>query len=511
MTSTKKVLAIAIDAAEPDLIEKWMNEGYLKNLASLRSLGSFGRLYSTADWLAGSVWPTFYTGTLPGEHGFYHYLQWKSDKMDYERPNPEWFSAVPFWRRLGNSVKVIAVDVPLTFPPTTFNGIEISGWASHDRIYPASSFPKEKINWVIKNFGSPPISEEVGGLQGINDLLNLKEELITANQKETELFETLINNEEWDLSLCCFSSTHRGGHKFWDVTNIADGYSDEQKLLFKNSLRDIYISADEAVGKILTRVNDNTTVLVFSLHGMGVNTTLAEKLLPQMISKILHVQKKSNNGSYLKKIRNVIPMEWRSNFKKRLPLRLQDKMTAYWRMGGTNWSATKAFGLLADLQGYIRINLNGREKDGVIEPGEEYDQLCNKLINGLKTFKDTDTLEPVVQSVERTDRLFNEGKGFKNLPDLLVKWKFKPVTHYKKIVSSEYGEIEMPMPGFNFDGRSGNHRPEGFLLAAGENIKSNSIFEKKHIVDLAPTILQLLGIPIPKEYDGKVLKDILTK
>lgn len=509
MTSDKKVLVIALDAAEPDLIEKWMNEGYLKNLASLRSRGAFGKLSSTADWLAGSVWPTFYTGAMPNKHGFYHYLQWKSDKMDYERPNPDWFSVVPFWRQLGSNFKVIAVDIPLTFPPTNFNGIEISGWASHDRIYPASSFPKEKINWVIKNFGNPPISEEVGGLQEIDYLLNLRKELINANQKEAKLFTTLINNEEWNLSLLCFSSTHRGGHKFWDVTNIAGNYSEEQKVLIKNSLKDIYISADKALGEILSNINDSTTILIFSLHGMGTNTTLAEKLLPQMLAKILNVQKSNNNVSFIKKIRNVIPTEWRSNLKKRLPIWLQDKMTAYWRMGGTDWSATKAFGLLADLQGYIRFNLKGREKEGVIEQGDEYNQLCNKIINGLKTFKDEDTQESVVESIERTDSLYNKGKGFNNLPDLLVKWKFKPVANYKKIHSPRYGEIEMPMPGFNFDGRSGNHRPEGFLLAKGTNIRKNSSFEKKHIVDLAPTILHLLGVPIPENYDGNVLKDIL--
>ena len=133
MNPRKKVLAIGLDAADSSLVEKWMEEGTLRNLASLRSKGSFGRISSSADWLAGSPWPTFYTGTLPGEHGFYHYLQWKADKMEYERPGPDWIHADPFWRRLGNNCRVIAVDIPLTFPPVPFNGIEISGWASHAR------------------------------------------------------------------------------------------------------------------------------------------------------------------------------------------------------------------------------------------------------------------------------------------------------------------------------------------------------------------------------------------
>ena len=178
-------------------------------------------------------------------------------------------------------------------------------------------------------------------------------------------------------------------------------------------------------------------------------------------------------------------------------------------MGKIDWTTTKVFNLVADLQGYIRINLKGREKEGIVEQGEEYDWLCNKVIKGLKTFKDANDLEPVVESISRSDQIYYKGSGFNNLPDIIVKWKFKPAINYKKIISSEYGELEWPSPGINPDGRSGNHRPEGFLLAAGKNIKINSAFEKKHIIDLVPTILHLLDIPIPEDYDGKVIEDIL--
>src|SRR3989339_8778 len=514
MESSKKVIAIGLDAAEPSLIEKWMAEGYLKNLAALRSQGAYGTLSSSADWLVGSTWPTFYTGTLPGNHGFYHYLQWRNDKMDYDRPNPKWISAIPFWRELGDSCKVIAVDIPLTFPPTPFNGIEISGWASHDRIYPTSSYPKEKISWVIKNFGKPPISDEVGGLQEMSELLKLKEELINANQKETELITSLIKNEEWDLFLCCFTSTHRGGHKFWtlpdenqDITNVKGEFSENQKLQFKNSLKDIYQSCDEAIGKIMECVSDDTTVLVFSLHGMGANINLSDKMLPQMISNIMTGKKETaskENNSYIKKLRNLIPLELRSNLRKLLPYWLQDKMTAYWRMGKIDWSATKVFSLVADLQGYIRINLAGREKEGIVGEGDEYNQLCNKISEGLKTFKDVDTNETIVDSINRKDQLFNKGNGFNNLPDLLIKWKSKPAASYRKIVSTEFGELEWPMPGLNPDGRSGNHRPEGFLIAKGKNYAAGSAIENKHIIDLAPTILKHLGIPKLNGLEGEI-------
>ncbi len=506
--SSNKVIAIALDAAEWTLIEKWIKEGYLKNLASLHAKGSFGKLSSTAEWLAGSPWPTFYTGVPPEEHGLYHYIQWKSDKMDYTRPGPEWINATPFWRGLSNC-KVIAVDIPLTFPPIPFNGIEISGWSSHDGIYPTSSFPKDKIDWVKKTFGEAPVGVEMGGLQSLDTLDGIKKELSAATNKLAELVVNLIDSEEWDLCLCCFSSTHRGGHKFWDNTSVKDKLSGEQESLFQNHLRDIYQSCDDAIGKILNIINEDATVLIFSLHGMGFNTSLADKVLPKMISNILNGKEISGkNKSFIKKIRDKIPLEWRSGLKKFLPIGIQDKMTAYWRMGRTDWSKTRVFNLLADLQGYIRINLKGREKNGIVQEGEDYDNLCSHLIEGLKTFKDSETGEPVIESIKSKDTIFKKGNAYDHLPDLLVKWNNKPVSGYRNIFSQQFGEIKFTMPGKNHDGRSGNHRPEGFLLASGKNIKTDLTFEKKHIIDLAPTILHLLDQTIPEDFEGKVINEI---
>jgi len=114
-------------------------------------------------------------------------------------------------------------------------------------------------------------------------------------------------------------------------------------------------------------------------------------------------------------------------------------------------------------------------------------------------------METIVDSINRKDQLFNTGNGFDNLPDLLVKWKSKPAANYKKIVSSEFGELEWPMPGKNPDGRSGNHRPEGFFIAKGEGFEANSFIDDKHIIDLAPTILKRLNVPIPNWMSGTAI------
>jgi hypothetical protein len=97
------------------------------------------------------------------------------------------------------------------------------------------------------------------------------------------------------------------------------------------------------------------------------------------------------------------------------------------------------------------------------------------------------------------------------LPDLLVLWAQTPAADHRALVSSRYGRIEWPTPGHNPDGRSGNHRPQGFLIAAGERMGRGSSIEGAHIVDLAPTACALLGVPQPLKMCGKVIPVIGTK
>ncbi len=136
------VLMIGLDAAEITLIQQWMDDGFLPNLRSMRDRGAFSRMTSTAEWLVGSPWPSFYTGTGPAEHGMYHYLIWRPDRMATDRPSPAWMPLQPFWRKVAEAKRrVVVIDVPLAYAPEEFNGIEISGWATHEILQRPASCP----------------------------------------------------------------------------------------------------------------------------------------------------------------------------------------------------------------------------------------------------------------------------------------------------------------------------------------------------------------------------------
>ncbi len=505
------VLMIALDAADPALIERWMDEGHLPNLERLRRGGSYGRLDSTADALAGSVWPTFHSGTLPGDHALYHFVQWDAGTMTYRRPTPEWLPQSVFWRQASDEGRrVVAIDLPLLHPPESIKGIEISGWCTHDVLGPPASFPPEMLGWARQEFGGATIPGEVAAPQRAGALLRLHEQLLDWTGRTRDLARELMAREPWDLFLVSFTAPHRGGHKLWDASATRGRTSPREADALAGALQELYIAADAAVGRLVDEAGP-VSVLVFSLHGMGPNASRVP-VLPEMLERILqgHDGPPSRPGP-LERIRKVFPTEWRSRVKTRLPRGMQDRLTAFWRTSKVDFKSARAFPMVADLQGYVRINLRGRETQGTVHPGREYDELCEEITEGLRSFEDAETGRPVVEGVIRADHLYPGRKRCAELPDLIVRWSDSPASEHRQIVSRRFGAVAWPTPGCHVDGRAGNHRGEGFLLAAGSGVRAGTSPEGAHIVDLAPTVFSLLDLPPRPEWTGRVLPIVAGK
>ncbi len=503
------VLMIGIDAAEISLVRKWMHDGSLPNLRALRERGAFGRLQSTARWLVGSPWPSFYTGTTPADHGMYHYLVWRQERMTHERPSPEWMPLQPFWRRIAASGrKVVAIDVPLAYSPEPFPGVEISGWATHEILEPPASYPPELMDRVFRQFGKPPFDNEEAHLIPAARLVEVRDQCVRTTELVAELGVTLMREQPWDLFMIGFAATHRGGHQLWDRTSMRGTATAEQGRIIDGALRDVYVACDAAVGKLIERAGGAATVLVFSLHGMGPNASRSD-VLREMLARTL-ADRIAPQGTAVRKrlvdrLRMLVPTEWRSWVKTRLPIAVQDRLTLFWRTGGIDWKQTRAFAAFCDLDGYVRINLRGREAEGVVEPGAEYVRLCDRICEGLRTFVDEDTGVPVVDGIARLDELYPNGRMRAHLPDLMIRWSPHAAAAHRRIVSPQLGAIDWPTPGFHPQGRSGNHWPDGFLLAAGPQIRPGTKLENAHIFDLMPTVYELLDLETPQGLHGKSL------
>ena len=171
------------------------------------------------------------------------------------------------------------------------------------------------------------------------------------------------------------------------------------------------------------------------------------------------------------------------------------------RTRGIDWTKTSAFANFSDLHGYIRINRQGRERAGIVA-AEEYEALRDRIIAGLSTFVDADTGEPIVEEARRIEDVYPNGTMLEHLPDLVVRWTPSPAADHRSVTSRQFGTLDWPTPGRHPQGRSGNHRDQGFLIAAGPDIAAVGAPNRAHILDLAPTAFALLGLKAPKHMQG---------
>jgi predicted AlkP superfamily phosphohydrolase/phosphomutase len=492
MQQGARVLMLGLDAADPLLIERWTEDGTLPHLARLRQAGAYGRLESSARWLAGSPWPTFYTGQPPSQHGIYHDFQWRHENMEYARPSWDWLQCVPFWRKIVSPLQVLTFDVPMLLGCQAARGFEVSGWASHDALAPPASHPPELLHEIRRQFGEWPVGQEEYGRSSVRELLAVHRQLVEATDRSARLACWMLE-KPWDLAVIVFGALHRGGHRLWDRSSIAGPVDEADGQTFDGALRDLYRACDRAVGEVVAAAS-GASVMAFSVHGMMANTARFD-LLDGMLARVVHgADAAPSRRGLLRRLGEAVPLAWRRAATRAVPERLRDRLVTRWTTGGVDWSSTSAFTLRADLQGYVRVNLEGREPHGIV-PAADLGPLCDRIAEGLSSFRDADTGEPVVADIRQaTSGLFPDGPRRDRLPDLVVAWPDSPGASHRAVVSPVHGRVDRQTPGRIPNGRSGNHRPQGFLIATGPGFPAGGqLGAGAHILDLAPTALEILG------------------
>ncbi|MCG8324649.1 MAG: hypothetical protein MI673_03960 [Thiotrichales bacterium] len=152
--------------------------------------------------------------------------------------------------------------------------------------------------------------------------------------------------------------------------------------------------------------------------------------------------------------------------------------------------------------GGIRINLSGRETNGRVNPGRQFEDYCDYLSDALMDWINLDTWDPLVKEVVRTRDRY-EGEHVDILPDLLIRWnRNKPIT---SIGSPKFGIIKRNLQKI----RTGDHRPGGMFFAFGPGIRHRKLDHSVSIMDFAPTICTLLGTP-QDVTDGNIIREVLS-
>jgi predicted AlkP superfamily phosphohydrolase/phosphomutase len=505
MTERSPVLMIGLDAADCDLIERLCQAGHMPTLAALRARGAHGTLEGCAARFAGGVWPTFYTGNDVAWHGLYHNKVWRQERMCVEMADESWFPAPPFWELLDREQFRIAVlDVPMTVAsPKPINGVHLAGWGTHD-VIARGSWPGELWPQLAREFGAPSMPAELFGAQSPASLRRLISQLVASTGQMASIGEALLSRERWDLFLLVFGATHRGGHYLWDLSQIdRSRLTERERQLLERGLIEVYRACDQALERILRRAPADARILVFAVHGMGPNTTWADRV-PDMLQRMLSgAATQSPKKGVLYRVKQMLPWTLVREITSRLPQALQSRLVKLWSKRMFDWSTTRAFPVPMDHAGYIRINLKGREPEGIVDPGKEYDALCAELARGFLSFRDSETGAPIARCVYRQHELApTDAPSRDRLPDLVVEWGEVSPIHSRRITSDRYGELRWSADNRIPSGRAGNHRPQGWFVATGEGIRPQQV-DGHTILDLLPTACEWLGADLEGRLPGR--------
>jgi predicted AlkP superfamily phosphohydrolase/phosphomutase len=321
------------------------------------------------------------------------------------------------------------------------------------------------------------------------DYASLRDALVSGVARKADLYEHLLRRGEWDLYLAVFAESHCVGHHCWHLHDRTHPRHDPAAArAVGDPLRDVYRAIDAALGRLLALASPETRVFVLASHGMGPHydgTFLLGKMLRRLYELPDSTAGKRAVARALESVWYRLPPSVKSLLR---PARGKTKQALGVSASTPELSDRLCFATPNnDVYGGIRINLVGREPQGRIRPGEEYDAFCRELERDLKSFVNLDTGRPLVRNVLRTTDLYG-GEHVHDLPDILVEWdRESPIS---RIDSPKTGLIEEVFPGR----RTGDHKPEGLLFARGPGIAPGRRDEPIEVERLAPTIASLLGV-----------------
>ena len=501
-----KVLVIGIDGGSPRLINEWRHE--LPNFSRFLEEGVSGELTSTLPPWTCPAWLSFATGKNPGKLGVYGW--------DYiEPPNPtalfDWsvFKLNPLWEQIGEAgMKTVSIGLPLTYPPKPINGVVVSGFPApagkKDYIYPPE-LAGEIHNLVGSDYGPEPgvTNPEFmrGGVTGFLRVLD------SHTEKTRDIALHLLKNYPCDLFITVFVATDRVQHNLWHMMDVTHPRYRPRRAA-GNPVLSTYRQIDSALGALLDSIDSETHVIIMSDHGFGpfhgmfyINAWLMQKgwlaLKPGVRIK--------NKSSLLDRVMNSETGVFRTARKlaagmglfemaKRIRGResglVSPELESFSQLYGLiDWSKTRAIGLEGD-----RIYLNRQNLSQ-----EEYLNTRDKIVAGLKEIKHPETGRPVVDRVYTCEEIYG-AKALGRPPDILF-----VMDNYRYQQKLGLNPVLWQIP-YRL---SGGHQLEGLFMARGPQVKSDAKVSGR-IVDIAPTILHILNVPVPSDVDGRVLKDIFV-
>ncbi len=515
-----RVIVVGLDGATWNLLDPLLAQNQLPVLAQLLENGARANLRSCIQPSSEQAWSAFATGKQNGKFGLYGFYQRAANSYALEYINASHRRAPTLWRLLSDRGKrCLVVNVPLTWPVEPVNGALISGLMTPG-LNSQFTFPSALRVELLKELGEYIIDVDIE--RGESDIRLLGDLVIRVkrmSELQTRATQWLLQKyPDWDFAMLVHRTPDILCHKFWRYQDPAHPlYNAREAEQWGRVIADAFRYLDAQLGELLDAVVDErTSVIVLSDHGFGplTHAVYLNKYFAQRGLLGYREQSRGGLGSALRagvrQLNNPI-VNWAKQRAFELLPQLKGNLHYSMAYGNIDWGHTCAFAV--GTMGNIYLNVRGREPQGIVEPAN-YEGTRDEVIAALKALADVETGKPIFDAIYRREEIY-QGPALDQAPDVIglidgpyhiaaVDWRAQNVAR---------GVIEKVERGLLFvSDTSGQHRMDGILAAAGAGIEPGAQFGRPpQLIDIAPTILQLLGEPVPEDMDGRVLSEMLTE
>jgi predicted AlkP superfamily phosphohydrolase/phosphomutase len=492
-----RLTVIGLDAATLQVAEPLMAEGHLPHLGRLLGEGSGGVLRSTTHPLTPHAWATLVTGVNAARHGIWDFTERDDSGYRLRLVNGSFRRAPAVWDRLTTKGRRSGlVGIPFTWPAPQIEGFSVAGFDAAGR-EEGMTHPANLVSEMARRYGSIELDNRFPiGKDGRVDLDIVRR---AADQK-VDVTLWLAERFEPSLLFVVFMAADHIQHLCW---------TDWERDASSSPVAEVYRVLDERLGRLLEWLGPGSDVMVVSDHGAGplhgvvnLNAWLASHGYLTYVPSGARLGRRAMDRLF--ELRTHLPQGLRSAVKRRLPA-LRERAYEREEYSAVDWANTRAFSY--GTFGNVVVNVRGREANGVVSPGGEYELVRAEITEKLLDLRSPGG-ERIVAAIHRREDLF-EGPELDKVPDLLVEfdeyaWLGKGNLKSRSDTLWDHIEIE---PGSEHS-YVGSHRHEGLVVLAGPSVQPG-VRLSAGIQDVAPTLLYLLEEPVPTELEGRVLLEAI--
>ena len=469
-----KTVLIGLDGATFTILDPLMADGYMPFLKSFLARSFRANLLSTPNPLTPPAWVSMITGRNPGNHGVYDFIcaENRDETLYFTLYNSSDILCETIWSMASRQGrKVIHLNFPVMAPPQPLNGYVIPAMVQwrhlKKNIYPESlydtiasipSFQADQwaltyweANEAMRNRALFPEEEE-------------GKEWVTKNRNRDRqwfnILKHLMEKDPADLTAIVFDGVDKLLHPYWRLLDQETaGNLPEKGKRMQDLVLEYFSELDSYIRDIVELAGDDAHIVIASDHGFG------------PARYVFHINVLLERLGYL---------TWREVDHEKVK-----KHNHEWSFASLDWSKTTAYVGTPSSNG-IRIRLPAQGAD-------DYEAFRNRLVEQLLNYRDPESGEQIVSRVITREEGF-PGKAMLQAPDLTL---ILSDHSFVSVINEE--PIVLHRPEI-----SGTHRPEGIFILGGPGVKSGKSPKPFSILDIAPTLLFCLGLPIPEEFEGRV-------